>query len=238
MLIARLGLAPAFALNALGFAGVIASLARLSAHGLPAARAHTSVAEEIGAGIRYALSTPLVTVVLALLTVVSLFVFNFTVYVPLLAGTVLGLGAEGYGFLMAAVGLGAVAGAVAIGVARAPSLATLFTGAGVAVAGLLWLSQVRQFWTAAPALFLTGFSGTAVVAGANTRIQVQAPPELRGRVIGLFVLLSSGLFPIGAFVVGAISQRSSVSIAFLCGGIGGVLSLAAIGAAWRLRRRP
>jgi hypothetical protein len=70
---------------------------------------------------------------------VSITVFNFTVYVPLLARNVLGLGAEGFGFLMAALGVGAVSGALAIGFRQAgpPPFATMLGAAALALGGLL-----------------------------------------------------------------------------------------------------
>jgi len=235
LLIARFGLAPAFALNAAGFAVLIAALAGLRALGLPGPRSGATVGEEIAEGLRYARRTPLVIVTLALLTVVSLCVFNFTVYVPLLARTVLGLGAEGFGFLMACLGVGAVAGALTVGAVRQPPLGVMFATTAVALGGLLWLSVAREFWTAAPALALTGFSGIMLVASCNTRLQLEAPAGLRGRVMSLYVLLSGGVFPIGAFLVGALSERWGVSTALLCGGTFGLAALAAIGLWWRQR---
>ena len=62
--------------------------------------------QEIAEGLRYAMRTPVIRLVLGLLFCVSITVFNFTVYVPLLARHVLGLGAEGFGFLMAGAGRG------------------------------------------------------------------------------------------------------------------------------------
>jgi predicted MFS family arabinose efflux permease len=235
LLIARAGLAPAFALNAAGFAVVIAALLRLRAPGLPRPPSGTTMGQEIVEGLRYAVGTPAVTLVLGLLTVVSLFVFNFTVYVPLLARTVLGLGAEGFGFLMAWLGVGAVAGALTVGALREPPIGVMFGAATVALGGLLALSAVRTFWAAAPLLALTGFAGIMLVASCNTRLQLEAPAALRGRVMGIYVLLSYGVFPIGAFMVGAISQRWGVSTAFLLGGASGLVALAALCRWWRGR---
>jgi len=236
LLIARVGVAPAFAVNALAFAVVIAALCALRVPGLPGPRSGATMRQEIAEGLRYAVDTPMVTLALALLTVVSLFVFNFTVYVPLLARTVLGLGAEGFGFLMAWLGVGAVAGALTVGALRVLPVRAMFATAAVAVTALLALSAVRHFWTAAPALVVTGFAGIMLTAGCNTRLQIEAPAALRGRVMGLYVLLSYGVFPIGAFMVGAISQRWGVSTAFFCGGASGCAALAAIG--WWWRRAP
>jgi predicted MFS family arabinose efflux permease len=94
---------------------------------------------------------------------------------------------------------------------------------------------VRDFWVAAPLLAVTGFAGIMLTAGCNTRLQLAAPAALRGRVMGIYVLLSYVVFPIGAFAVGAISQRWGVSMAFRCGGLFG---LAALAWWWWWRRTP
>src|SRR5262249_31090927 len=203
-----------------GFAAAIAVLIRLDAHGLPRPKTGASMLEEIAEGLRYAMGTPPVTVCLGLVAVVSLCVFNFTVYVPLLARSVLHLGAEGFGFLMACLGVGAVAGALTVGARRELSVAGIFALAAAALGGLLALSMVRQFWTAAPFLLLTGFFGIMVMAGANARLQGEAPGALRGRVMGIYVLLTGGGFPVGAFLVGAVSEHWGVSAAFRDCGIG------------------
>jgi predicted MFS family arabinose efflux permease len=237
ILIARFGVAPAFAVNALGFAISIAVLLRLSAHGLPAPTSERSMLEEMVEGVRYAAGTPVIAVALGVVAVISLCVFNFSVYVPLLARNVLHLGAEGFGFLMACLGVGAVAGALTVGASRPPSVDQILAVAAGALGGLVGLSAVRQFWTAAPVLFLTGFCGIMVMAGCNARIQGEARGELRGRVMGMYVLLTGGVFPIGAFVVGAVSERWGVSTAFLANGVAGLAALAALAIASRRRSR-
>ena len=162
---------------------------------------------------------------LALLLIVSFCVFNFSVYVPLLARQVLGLGAEGFGFLMAAMGVGAVAGAVALGtlVPGRPPLLVLFAAAMLACAGLVGLSMVRQFAVAVPVLFVVGFFGIIATAGSNTTLQLSAPDRLRGRVMSIYTLIFGGSFPIASVLIGLISERWSVSRAFLIAGVLGML---------------
>ena len=75
------------------------------------------------------------------------------------------------------------------------------------------------------------------MASSNARLQAETPGALRGRIIGIYVLLTGGVFPIGAFLVGAISERWGVSTAFLVNGAAGLVSLAIIALAWRRRRR-
>ncbi|MGH7313052.1 MAG: MFS transporter, partial [Candidatus Rokuibacteriota bacterium] len=154
LLIARFGIVPAFVINGMSFLVMLATLVSVRAEGRPLRSGGTTMREEILEGLRYALRAPEIRLILAVLLVVSLCVFNFSIYVPLLARTVLGEGAEGFGFLMAAVGVGAVAGALTLGVAvrRTPSPPLLFTTASVACAALLSISLVRDFWLAALAL--------------------------------------------------------------------------------------
>jgi len=239
VLIGRVGVGPVFFINSVGFVGVILTLLRLEARGLPARERRATMLEEIVEGLRYARRTPRLLLALGLVLSVSLFVFNFTVYVPLLARTVLGLGAEGFGFLMASLGVGAVAGALTVGGfgSREPELGRMFLSAAVAFAALLGLGLSRHVWTAAPLLFVTGYFGIMLMATCNTSMQLRAPDALRGRVMSLYTWVTGGVFPVGAFLVGSISQAWGVSAAFLWNGTLGLLALAGIMLWWRLRAR-
>jgi predicted MFS family arabinose efflux permease len=237
LLIARVGVAPAFVINAVGILAVGLAIFTLPAGRARASRRGTTMLEEIGEGVRYAARTPVIRFVLGLLFVVSITVFNFTVYVPLLARHVLGLGAEGFGFLMAALGVGAVGGALTVGFRQAPEppLRGMLLAAALALAGLLSLSAARSVWAAVPLLFVTGFFGLILVASCNTRLQLAAPDELRGRMMSLYALVWGGVFPIGAFCVGAISQVWGVSTAFAVSGSAGLIGLAVLARWWRRR---
>ena len=237
VLIGSFGLVPAFVANSLGFVVVIATLLALRTHGRPRSGPRAPMIEEIRAGLRYARRTPRIMLALGLLAVVSLFVFNFTVYVPLLARHVLGLGAEGFGFLMAALGVGAVAGALSLGMlgARQLSIPVMFGAAAMALASLLGLGLARHMWLAVPLLFVTGYFGTVLVAGCNTAMQLTVPDDLRGRVMSLYTWVFGGSFPIGALLVGSLSQGWGVSAAFLCNGAVGFVALALIALWWSRR---
>ena len=239
VLIGRVGVGPVFFINSVGFVGVILTLLRLEARGLPARERRATMLEEIVEGLRYARRTPRLLLALGLVLSVSLFVFNFTVYVPLLARTVLGLGAEGFGFLMASLGVGAVAGALTVGGfgSREPELGRMFLSAAVAFAALLGLGLSRHVWTAAPLLFVTGYFGIMLMATCNTSMQLRAPDAIRGRVMSLYTWVTGGVFPIGAFLVGSISQAWGVSAAFLWNGTLGLVTLGGIMLWWRLRAR-
>ena len=170
----------------------------------------------------------------------SICVFNFTVYVPLVVRTVLHLGAEGFGLLMACLGVGAVAGALTVGAlgARRPPAAVLFGAAALACGALIALSAARGFRLTAALLFLTGLFGLVLVASCNTAMQLAAPDELRGRVMSLYTLVWGGVFPFGAFIVGSISEHWGVGRALLVNGTAGLLGVALLLGWWTLRRAP
>jgi predicted MFS family arabinose efflux permease len=166
-------------------------------------------------------------------------VFNFSVYVPLLASKVLGLGSEGFGFLMAALGVGAVTAGLSLGAigSRPPVPRLLAVALGLACAGLLGLSVTRSVGLAALLLGMIGFTGTLVVVGCNTALQLAAPDALRGRIMSLYTLLSGGIFPLGAFFVGAVSEAAGVSLAFALNGALGLAALLLLMMARRTRPR-
>jgi predicted MFS family arabinose efflux permease len=235
VLIARVGLFTGFILNALAFVISIIALTRVPARGPSARPGAATFLEEIAEGIGYAVHTPAVRFILSLQAIVSFCVFNFSVYVPLLARHVLGLGSEGFGFLMTSLGVGAVAAGLSLGGIgpRQPPPELIATALAVACAGLLGLSITRDFWLAAILLAAVGLTGTLVSAGCNTSLQLTAPDRLRGRMMSLYAVLSGGIFPIGAFFVGSLSQTWGVATAFA---VNGVLGLSALGATLWLHR--
>lgn len=235
LLIARFGVAIAFLLNALSFTLVIAALIRMRTEGRPRETHGTTMLADVGEGLRYAFRVRYIRLLLLLLFVVSLTVFNFSVYVPLLARTVLHVDAAGFGFLMAAVGVGAVTGALTLGNLRQAQLAlpTVLASGFVACGGLVIMSTVTRFAIAMPMLFVIGVSSIMLVASCNTALQLTAPDNLRGRVMSLYTLIFGGSFPIGSFLVGWISERWGVSTAYLAAGMCGLAGLAIITVWWR-----
>src|SRR2546428_296981 len=104
-------------------------------------------------------------------------------------------------------------------------------------AALGGLGLSRHVWMATPLLVVTGYFGIVLMASCNTSMQLGAPDALRGRVMSLYTWVTGGVFPIGAFLVGSISQAWGVSVAFLWNGTLGLLALAGIMLWWRRRAR-
>jgi MFS family permease len=239
LLIARWGVAPAIFLNGLSFLVVIGALVAVRTPGRPEPAGEASVFAEIAAGVRYVGTNPALVRVLLLLAVVSLCVFNYNVFVPLVAREALHLGAGGFGFLMAMVGVGAVSGALALGALgrRSPPFRLIVLAGAVACGGILGIATVTHVSAAAVLLFVTGFASITFMAACNTSVQLGAPDALRGRVMGLYLTISGGAFPVGAFVTGATAEVAGIRWALVVNGGGGLLTILALTAWWRARRR-
>jgi MFS family permease len=237
LLIARYGVAPAFLVNGLSFLGVLVALSAIRTEGAPRPRAAATVGQEILQGVRYAAGTPLIGLILSLLLVVSLFVLNFNVLVPLVARDVLHEGARGFGLLMASLGLGAVAGALALAAMSRPRppLALIVTAALVTSGGLVGLAAVRHFWIAAAALAVMGFAQIVFMASCNTTVQTTAPDHLRGRVMSLYALVFVGVHPFGALLTGGVAEKWGVGAACIWGGGMGLCFVLALALLWRRR---
>jgi MFS family permease len=240
LLIARYGVAATFLLNGLTYLPVIAAL--LAMHGDPPPRASrdTSMRQEIADGLRYAVRSPVVSLILSLVLSVSVFAINHNVLVPLVARDVLGEAARGFGFLMAALGVGAfVAAALLAQFGRhRPALVTVVASALVTSAGILSLAVVRHFWVAAAVLFVVGLAQILFLAGSNTILQLTVPDALRGRVMSLYVLAFAGVSPLGSLLIGSIAEAFGPAAACLAGGGLGLVCVLLLTAGWSRRSGP
>lgn len=197
--------------------------------------ADRSIVEDVREGIAYIARTPPVMTVIVLLGLVSTFALNFNVWVPLLAKNVLHGDAGLYGFLMSAMGVGALVGAIALAFVsgRGPQRRLLVAGAVLVSAAELALALVRHSFIAAAALALAGWSMIIYTAISNTTVQVTVPDHLRGRVMSVYFLVFAGVTPFGALFAGSIAQRFGTPVSMASGGVVGLLSIFAVGLWWR-----
>ena len=235
LLVDRYGVGPAFGLNGLSFVAVIVALAAMRADGLPSPTQGTTVRAEIAAGLRYALYTPLVALILGLLLAVNLFCMNHNVLVPLLARDVLHQGAHGFGLLMAALGTGAIIGALALAslVTGRPPLSLILGAAGAATGLTLLLAGIRHFEAALILLSLVGLAQIVFLASCNTTLQLVVPDRMRGRIMGLYAFVLAGVTPLGSLLVGTIAEWLGVSTAYALGGGLGMACVLGLGVLWQ-----
>jgi MFS family permease len=234
------GIAPAFLVNGLSFLAVIAGLLLMRDDELLAVRLAerprtlAEVRAALGEGLRYVGRTPpvlLATVVVGLVATVAM---NFQVVVPAFARDALGVGADGFGFLMAASGLGSVIAALGLAVGR-PRPSVLLGGALVLGAAQVALAVTTSYPVAAFLLFLAGAGGIAMAATANTTIQLAVPDGLRGRVMSVYTTVFAGSTPLGGLFVGSLASVAGIRAATFAGGALGI-AVALAAAVWARRR--
>lgn len=236
VLIARLGEGLVFLVNGLSYVAVIVALFAMRLPppvGPPAARG--SVWPTLKEGLRYVTGFAPIRSILLLVALVSLAGVPYTVLMPVFAGDVLRGDAHTFGFLMGAVGVGALAGALLLaarrsvrGLGRLVAVATAVFGAA-----LLGFSWSRHLATSLPLLFGCGFGLMVQMAASNTILQTLVDDDKRGRVMSFYAMAFMGTLPLGSLLAGALATRMGVPATLRLGGV-----LCLIGAAAFARALP
>lgn len=222
VLIAHLGFALALYLNALSFLAVIVGLLLMdpSAFRSVPPRSEGHIRQRLREGLSYSRRTPDVLLILIVVAAIGTFGFNFNVMLPLIAGFVLHTDAAGFGALTSVLGVGSLVAAINTAYARRITTRRLLLAAGgfSILLGAVALSPI--FVLSAGLLAALGFAGITFATTANTLIQLKVPDELRGRVMGLYMLLFAGTTPIGGLLIGTVSDAVGVPAALLlCAGL-------------------
>jgi predicted MFS family arabinose efflux permease len=237
VVIAKAGIAWTFGINALSFLAVLASLAMIAVP--PAARdfegAKKGALEGLREALTYARRTKPLPALMLVAMVFSILGIPVLTLLPVVSRDLLGLGPEGYGALMASLGVGAMVGALAIAA----------TGGGVRKGRTLWIAShafpallvlfalLRQPQLNGLLLFSVGITMIINNALVNSRLQEIVPDAMRGRVISLYIMVYIGGSPIGSFVAGALAKAFGAAWA-----IGGTAALMLLFAFWVFRREP
>lgn len=233
-LIGAKGVAICFFLNGVSYLAVIASLLAMRLPPWTPAAVAGSTWQGFREVLTYLRADRRALTLVALTAVISIFGFPYLVLMPVFARDVLRVGAAGYGILSAAVGIGAVAGALAVAVfsARIRKGRTLIAGGSLFGSLLGMFALSRSFTVALALLVLVGAAMIVNNALTNTLLQTQVPDHLRGRVMGFYSFMFVGMAPVGAFQAGVVAERFGAAAAV---GIGGLVSaLAMLVAAWRV----
>jgi MFS family permease len=229
LIIGAAGVPICFLVNSISYLGAVGAL--LLMRNLPAIVTEQHDQrwfERIAQGANYARHQPVVGLLLIAVAVFSLFAMNRLTLIPLFADQVLRVGAQGFGFLMGSMGLGALAGALTL--AFVPSLGAdprrQFWVALIWVGALLVFSVSRIYPVSLITLFVAGYCQISFVATANNRIQTITPDNLRGRVMALYAQALIGVGPIGSMQAGALASWRGAPFAMAVGAVvaGGVIT--------------
>ncbi len=218
-LILTVGVATCFFVNAVSYAAVIMALAMMRASELYRRPGVVRAKGQVREGLRYVWSTQDLRLPLLSMAVVGVFAFNFTVTLPLLAKFTFGGGGGLYSVFMVAMGAGAVVGGLATAFWSRPStrlLASIGLVFGVAI--LAVAGAPTQAW-AIVLLVPLGAASISFVATNNATLQLRADPSMRGRVMSLNAMAFLGSTPIGAPLLGYLSDLTNPRLALAVGGV-------------------
>lgn len=228
------GPAVCFLINGLSYLAVITGLLRMKLPPRTPPLVTGSAWASFREVIAYLGSDRRAATLVTLTAVISLFGFPFLTLMPVFARQVLHVDAAGYGLLMAAVGGGAVLGALGVAMfgPRIPKgLLQAIGGVSFGLAVMTFASS-RAFGVALALLALAGFLMIVNNALTNTMLQTGVPDSLRGRVMGFYSFMFVGMAPLGAFQAGYVAEHFGAPVAVA---LGGALTAAAVGfAAWRV----
>jgi MFS family permease len=229
VLIAWVGEGWCFALNALSFIAVVASLVAMDRSTLNPSKPTIRAKGQLLEGFRYVAKTPKLAIPLAMMALVGMLAYEFQVTLPIVAGKVFHGSSATYGLLLAAMGAGAVIGGLWTAArgktgSRALSRAALVFGVCMTFAALAPFLGIEFV-----AIAVVGFASVTFLAMANSTLQLNTEPQMRGRVMALWAVAFMGSTPIGGPLIGWITSSAGARVGL---GVGAASCFAACLIGW------
>ncbi|GAB2744452.1 MFS transporter [Nocardioides pakistanensis] len=194
------------AINALSYGAVVVALQRMRVEDLDTPELQGREKGMIRDGMRYIRSRPDIMMILAIVFFAGTFGLNFQMTSALMATEVYGKGASEYGILGTTMAVGSLTGALLAarrGVVRhrLVILSALAFGIAEVISGLMPSYLTFALWTP-----VIGITALTMITAANTTIQMTVTPELRGRVMALYMMIFMGGTPLGSPIVGWVGE--------------------------------
>jgi MFS family permease len=239
-LVAVVGEGWCFLLNGLSYLAVIAGLFLMRIQKRMAVHDGAAPLEKLREGLRFARHTKPIRALLVLVAVVSFMALPYTVLMPIFAVQILHGGVNAYGWLMGAVGFGAMFGALALAMRHelrglGKVVAYAATGLG---ASLVLFSASHWYWVSFMILIVSGFTMMMQFTATNTLIQAMVPDQLRGRVMSLYSMMFLGMSPFGSLLAGALADHIGAPVTMAIGGLASCLGGLAFARKWPAMRGP
>jgi MFS family permease len=236
LIIATAGTGICFLINAASYAAVLAALGTMETAALRPTPLAQRTPGQVREGMRYVGGTTDLLVPLMMLALVGTLAYEFQVVLPLMATGPFGGDAATYGVLTSAMGAGAIAGGLVVAGHGRTGLRPLTLAVAVLGVAIMAVAVSPTLPVAVVALAATGAASITFLATGSTSLQLASDPRFRGRVMALWTVAFLGSTPIGAPIVGAISEHLGPR-AGLAAGAAACLAAAAVGALALARRR-
>jgi MFS family permease len=210
VVIAAYGIGWCFFLNGISFVAVITGLLLMKIERVNRREVSSrSMFSEIREALSYIRQHAIFAAIMILVATVTIFGWSYSVLLPIIADRILKTGALGLGRLLSATGIGALAGALTVAskVSEIQPRKLLYTGLMIFVIAVFCFTLSNTPALAMLSLVGVGFGLVSFFSTANATLQRNAPDHLRGRIMGLYTLVFTGLFPFGSLAIGMLGDR-------------------------------
>ncbi|MFF8906520.1 MFS transporter [Streptomyces olivaceoviridis] len=229
LMITGVGTGWAFLANGLSFAAPIAGLLLMRARELHVVERAPRGKGQLREGLRYVAKRPELIWPIVLVGFIGTFGFNFPVWLSAYADHVFDAGAGAYSLFNTLMAVGSLVGAL-LAARRGTARLRVLIAAALAFGTLETVAAVvPSYWLFALLMVPIGVFGLTVNVTANTAVQMGTDPAMRGRVMALFMMVFMGGTPLGAPVVGWITDTYGARIGFAAGGVVSAAAAGAIG---------
>lgn len=221
IIIAVTGESICFLVNALTYIAVILALIKMRVVKVHSPPTKINVVKDFKEGFFYTFGCLPIKAILFLTALTSFTAMSYAVLMPVFAVNILGGGPQAFGFLMAAIGIGAITATLYLASHRSIlHLTNKISGASAFLgASLIVFSFSRVFWFSLVVLFVAGFSMMVQLASSNTVVQTIVEDNKRGRVMSFYAMCFLGVVPFGGLLNGFLAQRIGAPITLMIGGI-------------------
>ncbi|MEU8539452.1 MFS transporter [Streptomyces sp. NPDC048717] len=230
VLIATVGSGWAFLLNGLSFLAPLVGLLMMRTNELHKVERAPRGKGQLREGLRYVAGRPDLIWPIVLVGFIGTFGFNFPIWLTAFSEEIFHVGAGTYGLLNTLMAAGSLAGALLAARRGSTRLRMLVIAAGVFGALEIAAALAPAFWLFALLLVPIGMIGLTVNISANSAVQMATDPIMRGRVMSLYMMVFAGGTPIGAPLLGWVTDSFGPRIGFATGGLVSLLSAVVIGA--------
>ena len=221
VIIAAVGEGWCFAIDAVSYVGVIVSLLLMRLEPRPHDARALPMLDDLRSGFQYVRDSVPIRSGLVLLAIISTAGVPYTVLMPAVVDETFGGGPDLLGWLMGAIGIGALAGALylanretVVGLGRVILIGALSFGAGLVI-----FSMTSSIWLAAPTLAVAGAGFIVQAASTNTIIQTIVDERFRGRVMAFYTMAFFGSVPVGSLISGVVATYIGATATIRVGGL-------------------
>lgn len=226
--IASFGLATSFFVNAASYVAVLLVLLTLRTQEMAPAERVRRGHGQLREGFIYVWRTPELLAPMIVLVIVGMFAFEWAVTLPLLAEEAFGGDAQTFGWMFSSMGSGAVIGGLVVAGSVLSSIRFLAASSAVFGLATMLTAAAPTLGLVLVGLFIVGAAGVTLRSTAMSILQLRSLPSMRGRVVALFAVATTGTTPVGGPLVGAIAESVSSRIALGLGGVSAVVAAVAV----------